>query len=309
MSNNEEFYTARFKPAVNLHFLPKEQCSVNVDQIKTIGRNLSQQVRLELPTENGIIPAVYTVGKVHEEESDRVYVGSKIVNFVKCLHDNTDPCMGKVKAQVTAEDLNEQQAKLQGEFIEQLSDNGQNQKLVVIAPHGGEIENKTDKQAGIIRNEISPDDVSLWICKGFDKDDNSAIERWHITSTQINEISFPKLNTIYHRKFKYAIAFHGWLQDNVCVGGCKDNKTVDKLKVEIKDAIQKALREEDSDIQVNVSGCPECPGEFNGDNPDNIVNRLGINGIQIEQCKDARKNYYRPIAEAVAKAFRPWISM
>lgn len=313
MSNNDGFYTARFKPAVDLHFLPKEHCSVNVDQIKTIGRNLSEQVRLELTTENGIIPAVYTVGKVHQEEWDRVYVGSKIVDFVKCLHDNTDPCMGRVKAKVTVEGLDEEQAKLQGEFIEQLRDNGQNQRLVVIAPHGGEIENKTDNQAEIVRSEISPDDVSddvsLWICKGFDKEDKSANERWHITATQINEKSFPMLNTIYYRKFKYAIAFHGWLRDNICVGGSKDNKTVDKLKVEIKDAIWKALRELNSDIQVNVSGCPECPGEFNGDNPDNIVNRLAINGIQIEQCKEVRKNYYRPIAEAVAKAIRPWMSM
>ena len=190
-----------------------------------------------------------------------------------------------------------------------MSDNGQNQKLVVIAPHGGEIESKTDKQAEIVRKEISCDDVSLWICKGFDQEDKSAAERWHITATQINEKSFPMLGKIYERKFKYAIAFHGWLQDNICVGGYKDNETVVKIKVEIRNAIENALREKNSDIQVNVSGCPECPEAFNGDNPDNIVNRLGINGIQIEQCKLARTHFHEVIAQAVAKAILPWINM
>jgi hypothetical protein len=76
MSNNEEFYTAQFKPHDNLHDLYKEHCSVHVDQIKTIGRGLYQQVRLELPTKNGSIPAIYTVGNVHKEDSNLVYVGN-----------------------------------------------------------------------------------------------------------------------------------------------------------------------------------------------------------------------------------------
>ena len=307
MSNNEEFYTAQFKPHDNLHDLYKEHCSVNVDQIKTIGRDLCQQVRLELPTTNGSIPAIYTVGNVHNEDSNLVYVGNKIVEFVKCLKPgNTDPCEGKVKAKLT-KDLSEHDARLQGEFIEQLSDNGQNQKLVVIAPHGGEIENKTDKQAEIVRNEISHDDVSLWICKGFDQDDKSAYERWHITATQINEKSFPQLNMIYERKFKYAIAFHGWNKDKeiICVGG-SDNQTPPDLKHRIKVSIQNALIAEGSNIEVKDSDCPEG---FNGNKPENIVNRLSTNGIQIEQCPKARENYHDVIARAVANAIRPLINI
>ncbi|HSA73831.1 MAG TPA: hypothetical protein VLD84_07750 [Nitrososphaeraceae archaeon] len=154
MSNNEGYYSAQFKPSDGLHKLPKEHCSANLNHLKMIGKDLYQQVRLELPTTNAVIPAIYTVGKVHEEKSDLVYVGKKIEEFVKCLKThNTNPCKGKVKADLT-KDLNENDARLQGEFIEQLTDNGQNQKLVVIAPHGGEIENKTDKQAEIVRHEI-----------------------------------------------------------------------------------------------------------------------------------------------------------
>ncbi|HSA73830.1 MAG TPA: hypothetical protein VLD84_07745 [Nitrososphaeraceae archaeon] len=64
-----------------------------------------------------------------------------------------------------------------------------------------------------------------------------------------------------------------------------------------------------TDILVNVSGCPECPRAFNGDSPDNIVNRLGTNGIQIEQCKLAREDFHDVIAKAVAKIIRPYLSM
>src|SRR5262249_4905901 len=135
MSNTEGFYPAQFKPGNDLHELSKEHCSANLNQLKMIGRDLYQQVRLELPTTNGIIPAIYTVGNIHEDESDLMYVGKKIEYFVKCLQPhNTGPCEGKVIAKL-AKDLSEHDARTQGEFIEQLSDNGQNQKLLVIAPH------------------------------------------------------------------------------------------------------------------------------------------------------------------------------
>jgi phage replication-related protein YjqB (UPF0714/DUF867 family) len=299
------YYSARFARDESLW---REHCSANFDKIQMIGRHLKEQVRLEFPVENGIIPAVYTIKEVHQEEPDRVFVGNKISKFVKCLQlQNADDCKGEVKAQLTAEGLNAKQAEEYGDFIEELSDKDQNQKLVVIAPHGGEIEINTDKQAEIFGKEFSAEDVSLWICKGFDKGDKSAYERWHITATQINENSFPKLNTIYRRHFKYAIAFHGWTEDHICVGGSK-NQTPPDLKVRVKNAIQEALLANGSDIRVYASDTPEgCPGGFNGDSEDNIVNRLGINGIQIEQCIVARKQYYAYIAKAVVDTIRPWI--
>ena len=47
---------------------------------------------------------------------------------------------------------------------------------------------------------------------------------------------------------------------------------------------------------------------YGGDDPCNIVNRLsagGGNGIQIEQCPEARDDHWRPIADAVAEVYRP----
>jgi phage replication-related protein YjqB (UPF0714/DUF867 family) len=109
------------------------------------------------------------------------------------------------------EDLDDdEQAKESGELIEHLNHDGRNRKQAVIAPHGGEIEEYTDKQAEYVWSQFSPDRVSLWTCKGFSsKAHADAFERWHITSTEISEKSFPKLNTIFGPKFEYSIAFHG----------------------------------------------------------------------------------------------------
>lgn len=145
-----------------------------------------------------------------------------------------------MKAQVPSGGLTDEQAEKRGEFIEYLSHNGKNRKLVVIAPHGGEIEAWTDRQAEYIGTQFSSEHVSLWICKGFNKGNDSAFIRWHITSTEISEKSFPKLYTIFRPRFEYSIAFHGWTKDGICVGG-SENQTPPDLKTRIKNAIQDKL--------------------------------------------------------------------
>jgi hypothetical protein len=147
--------------------------------------------------------------------------------------------------------------------------------------------------------------ASLWLCKGFSsrkpngESNEDASARWHITSTQISKKSFPKLNTIMgdNPTFDYSIAFHGWTEDSICVGGNPNNPDADS-KCDIRGAIKKALEEANPNIEVHVSPCPD--GNFNGDSPKNIVTRLGTNSIQIEQCKIARTKYHDDIAKAVA---------
>lgn len=70
--------------------------------------------------------------------------------------------------------MTDTQGEAQGEFVEYLSDNAQNKKLLVIAPHGGEIEEYTDKQAEYIFNQFSSQHVSLWVCKWFNRNEGGA---------------------------------------------------------------------------------------------------------------------------------------
>jgi phage replication-related protein YjqB (UPF0714/DUF867 family) len=302
MSNNQSSFEAEFKldPDDRLH---PEHCKAKLKQIQDIGRHRHEQVRIEFTTTNDVTTsAIYTVSVFHQDEGS-VILGHKIPNL-NCKLNAKNECKGVVKAQIMIEGVDDTKAEELGELVEYLSPNSQNRKLVVIAPHGGEIEPGTDKQAEYVGNNLPSDRISLWICKGFSSPGVSdAYERWHITATEISERSFPKLKTIFEPKFEYSIAFHGWTEDSICVGGNAESAD-SGLIGEIKDAIKSKLQ--GSNIRVETN----CPGGFNGDDPCNIVNRLGLNGIQIEQCERARDATHRDlIAQAVVDVIGPRINV
>jgi phage replication-related protein YjqB (UPF0714/DUF867 family) len=270
-----------------------------------MGLSTGQQVRIERPTENGTTIALYTIGGVHDEESNYLFLDYDNPDDVKERFGvpTMEPFQGKINPQVAAVDLTDAEAEVYSEFIEHLADNDYNNELAVIAPHGGDIEPGTDEQAVHVAEQLSSKCVSVWLCKGFKKG-GGALERWHITSTDISEQSFPKLKTIFGRRFKYAIAFHGWKKDSICIGGSTPDYY---LKLQIKSEIKKAVS--DTDIRVEIAGEAGslCSANFNGNDDNNIVNRLSENGLQIEQCKKARENEPRrkAIAKAVADVIRP----
>jgi phage replication-related protein YjqB (UPF0714/DUF867 family) len=309
-------YNAQFIPDKD-RFDPshrREHCSANLNQIDMIGLNLGQQVRIERTIANGTTLALYTIIDTHKEQPDVVYVGYNDRNDLEerlCLP-NTQSFPGNLNAQVTAVGLTVSQARCNSEFIEQLDDNGHHRGLIVIAPHGGDIEEYTDEQAEHIGKQLSSKCVSVWVCKGF-KQGGHAFDRWHITSTDISEKSFPKLKTVFERRFEYAVAFHGMKGESICIGGSEPDpdhpdclKEEISLKEEIKCAIEKAV--DGSDIVVST-GDAGCPPNFNGNNKYNIVNRLGVIGVQIEQSEKARKCYGIQIADAVANVIGPKIKV
>jgi phage replication-related protein YjqB (UPF0714/DUF867 family) len=301
------------------------------------------QVRIERPTENGTTLALYTIdASDHEDDDDEeeeepdnaVYVGYTEIKDLERLDlssedlSRADSFPGRINAQVAAVGLTDADAEVYSEFVEHLADNDYNRELVVIAPHGGFIEEHTDTQAQYLGQQLPSNCVSVWMCRGFKKN-GGAFDRWHITSTDISEESFPKLKTIYERQFKFAIAFHGWddpENNTICIGGSEQNPDPDQLdcmkeeislKEEIKCAIENAVEGSESDpdglkIEVVLAGTGDrrCPQNFNGNNSRNIVNRLGSIGVQIEQCEKARNDKYRlKIADAVVKVISPKLTV
>ena len=197
-----------------------------------------------------------------------------------------------------------EQEALRGEkLLEQLDDEGQPQGLIVIAPHGGDIEPDTDSQAEHVRNLLADVGVSCWRCKGF-KPDGGAVARWHITSTDICTVSFPRLATVASRGFRHAVSFHGFDTEDgrpdILVGGAAP----DPLKRVMRAVIFHAVA--GTGLTVEIAG----PGDpLGGADDDNIVNRLTAdkhNGIQIEQQPHARAGTVpgsnRPRWEAIAAA-------
>jgi phage replication-related protein YjqB (UPF0714/DUF867 family) len=318
----ETAYAAKFTPNKDKFSKPhsREHCSLNANQIQMMEINTGQQVRIERPTENGITLALYTIESAHDEEPNYVFLDYIDPDDVEKRFrvPTVEPFQCNINSQVASVGLDDDHAKAYSEFVEHLADDDYNSELVVIAPHGGDIEEHTDEQAKYVAQQLPSNCVSAWMCKGFKKG-GGAFARWHITSTDISEESFPKLKTIYGRPFKFAIAFHGWGGDSICIGGTDPDqsdcpKEEISLKEEIKCAIEKAVSGSESDpdgLKIEVvlgddgDSDKRCPQNFNGNNPKNIVNRLGTTAVQIEQCEKARNDKYRlKIAGAVVKAIR-----
>ena len=129
----------------------REHCSANQNQIQTLGLSLGQQVRILRPTANGTKLALYTIKDVHDDDSEiTIFVGYRYQNDLQerlGLSSPEDQFKGKIDDQVIAEGLTDAEAETYSEFIEHLCDDGQNSRLIVLAPHGGNIEKYTDEQA------------------------------------------------------------------------------------------------------------------------------------------------------------------
>jgi len=182
------------------------------------------------------------------------------------------------------------QAKENDEFVEILDDSG-GSDLVVTAPHGGRIEYRTDDQSGLVADALGATD---WSCVGFNSG-GGAYDRWHITSTKISPQSFPKLGEIADRDFAYAVSFHGFGEEGIAVGGGASHE----LKRTVRQAIEDAT-DERYDVYI-----PDADGPYAGVSSENYVNWLTADGdgIQIEQCLDARKDDWQAVAEAVVSVF------
>jgi hypothetical protein len=173
----------------------KEHCSADPEKLATVGRALGHQLRIK---RNDSQYALYTVSQVRQETPDNIVrMGDSGRNrlgtsseFAAALH-----------SQVPHPTFNDAEAEAYSEFVERLDDDGVHTGLIVIAPHGGDIERHTDQQAERVVSRLKAKGVSSWRCKGF-KEGGGASDRWHITSTDIHEASFPRL------KFGYPSGLH-----------------------------------------------------------------------------------------------------
>ncbi|MFN8445760.1 MAG: poly-gamma-glutamate hydrolase family protein [Caldilineaceae bacterium] len=275
-------------------FTNGEHCSADGNQLATIGCAVGQQIRVKSAI--GEL-ALYTVSEIRQERPETIVRMSQKGRTRLATAGSEIPAefAATVDAQVPHPTHSDECAEANSEFVERLTDDGAHTGLVVIAPHGGDIEPSTDLQAERVAAQFAMQNVSCWRCKGW-RQGGGAYERWHITSPDLHEASFPLLNTIINRSFSYAVAFHGFEEPYILIGGGADAM----LKCQIKSAIELVLADSGIDVRIATEA-----DNFNGDNPHNIVNRLaGGNGIQIEQSLAARQNHWQRIADAVTSVFR-----
>ncbi len=269
-----------------------EHCSADPLRLASIGRAVGHQVRIRRDRDH---QGLYTVSEPSPESPDDVV---RMGAGGRRRLGTEGGFAGVVNSRVPHPTISEEGAEDEGEFIERLRDDGRQSGLIAIAPHGGGIEPHTDGQAERVRSRLGAGAASAWRCKGWNGE-GGAFARWHITSVNINEASFPRLDRVISRGFSHAVAFHGFDEAEVLVGGTAPGA----LKEEVRCALVYATL--GSGIPVRIA---EPGEEFGGDDPCNIVNRLsagGAGGIQIEQSLPAREDHWRAIADAVAEVYRP----
>jgi phage replication-related protein YjqB (UPF0714/DUF867 family) len=267
----------------------REHCAPAARLLASLDSGLGRQVRIHHDGEF----ALYTVSELLHETTDsvvRMGLGGR-----RRLQEEEE-FEGVLDTKVVDPDLSDTDAEDAGELVERLDDDGIQTHLIAIAPHGGGIEEHTDEQAERVADRLGPELASSWRGKGW-RPDGGAFIRWHITSTDINPVCFPLLDSVMSRRFAHAVAFHGFDDEpGVLIGGTAPAELKERLRRAIRQVLPEAF-----DVRVAL------PTErFGGDDPNNIVNRLSpCGGIQIEQGSIPRRDHGVDIADAVAGVFRP----
>lgn len=267
-----------------------EHCSADPDRLRAIGRGVGHQVRVSRGESD---VAVFTVSEARDEEPEAV-VRMGLAARERLRAPQEFPA--RVLAEVTHPTLTDAEARQSGEFVERSDDDGVDAGLLVLAPHGGQIEPFTDQQAERVAANLAGKPVATWRCMGWaPKGGPSASARWHITSTEIHEASFPRLARLAGRRFAYAVSFHGMGREGILIGGAGPSS----LKKELQAEIGRALAGSGIAIEIAAEG-----DRLGGSDPRNIVNRYCRGtGVQIEQSPRARRDSWRAIADAVARVY------
>ena len=273
----------------------REHCSVDGRLLVSVGAAVGHQVRIRRTAGEY---ALFTVSERRDEDAPNMV---RLGLLGRRRLGTDDAFEGAVVLPAADRTISDGDAEAAGEFVERLDDDGEHRGMIVIAPHGGDIERHTDQQAERVAARLERFGVSSWRCGGWKprREDGTggAFECWHITSSDIAPSSFPGLGSLIDRGFAHAVAFHGFDQEEVLIGGTAP----DGLKQEVRSVIEAATA--GSGIRVRVA-TPE--DRFGGDDPRNIVNRLtvdGLGGVQIEQSLPARRDHGTAIADAVAAVY------
>jgi phage replication-related protein YjqB (UPF0714/DUF867 family) len=278
-----------------------ERCSADPAMLQSVGRAVGHQVRIKRADDPRFV-AIYTVRQANPQGdlSDPNRAG--VVRTGQAGRERLGtPAEMEAVVQATVVDA----APLPGRpigvrFFEVAEDDPNHSYFIAIAPHGGAIEERTDDEADHLSQELIANGypASLWTCQGYGDELKGASDRWHITSTDLHPASFPRLQTIATRRFCYGATFHGFAKQpgdaDLYIGG--------RASATLKRAIRDALEAANLPVRIKIATATDDP-KFQGVSRENLINRLAVQGIHIEQSRQARK-FSETIAKAIATVYQ-----
>lgn len=260
-------------------------CSVPCETVEGTDLEIGQQVRIE-PEESGsggFPDAVYTIVSTHEGTAVQLTAGGL----------DRIGADGAAAATIGGRPVHptydtREAARYNNEYVEYLvGEETETTEVFAIASHGGFIEYGTDFQAERVATLL---DGVGWICSGFN-DGGGAYSRWHVPSTELDRGSFPLLDSLSDQPGDWAVAFHGYANEAIYVGGTASEADRQLVADEINDRVD----------GIDVVPASGDATDYDGASPRNILNRVAPNGrtIQVEQPSDVRQNQWRAVADGV----------
>ncbi len=182
-------------------------------------------------------------------------------------------------------DQSPDEAEENGELIEQATEGTSD--LLVIAPHGGQIEPHTDDQAAVLSNEFD-ETPATWRCMGW-RPGGGAFRRWHVPSDELQVDSFSELPGLVDGSPERAVSFHGNCPNGVRIGGGAD----ESVRTSVRDSIDDVLPNDES-VQL-------ADGRFRNADSSVLVNQVTDdgNGVWVGQSLPVREDHWENIAIAV----------
>jgi len=173
---------------------------------------------------------------------------------------------------------------------ETLWDNN-NADILVLAPHGGDIEFGTDDCASRIHKKLIQKGYNpvTWMYHAFGE---NAYDEHHVTSTKISSDDFPKLNEVEDRVFDLAVSIHMHEEGYVGVGG----GIGDRIREFLADSLSERLPDS-KEVRFEYDSM-----KYKGRKSSNIVNRFTLEqryGIQLELTPKTAFIYRKRVARSV----------
>jgi hypothetical protein len=313
----------------------REHCRVTQTLLDDLGRQAGEQIRLFLPSLTVTATsqsALYTADLYTDAENPGTILMDDLaiwkINDATAIAAGATLSAGAFGLAPSCTDgtFLFGEASASKSFVERHTVVGESTpQLLVIAPHGGNVDQLTASQADSALATLgSLGKCALgWICEGK-WGSNQTFNRWHITTDDLQPASFPALAELLACTpayqpgvaFRYVVAFHGngGPGPSVIVGGRAELAA----RQAVHDALVAALAGTGTRVCVAGpladTGGADCSGldvgSLGASSSTNLINRLSPNdgtvagqgGIQIEQSLDVRTSHGTEVAGAVATA-------
>lgn len=199
----------------------------------------------------------------------------------------TLPTTGTLTAYLPDLPADDAAAQTAGQYYEAKTDNGSNAVMIVIAPHGGNIEADTDTLAVAAKTALdaaTPNAklTSLWIGKGYGLGGQASYDRHHISTVDTCIPLNPVLDTIDARGWAYCISFHGQSTNSRIDIGCPTAQNA------FVDALVTALQGDAALALITIARSSDTV-EIAGADLNNLGNRLAASHyVQFELGPNVR---------------------